>query len=71
MTDWKKLKGKNVTVYAAGVVYRGTVVELGIGTLLLRAAGGFREIPWETISRVVEGGAAPPKQPSALQAGGS
>lgn len=54
MTDWRRLTGKTVTVEAGGVTYRGTVVEIGTHSLLLRASAGFREIPWERIRRVEE-----------------
>jgi len=54
MADWRRLRGKRVRVLAAGVEYRGTVVELGIESLILKSAGGFREIAWDRISRVVE-----------------
>ena len=69
MTDWAKLRGHSVSVYAGGVLYRGTVVELGPHSLLLRAAGGFREIPWEKITRVLEEEAQPRMAPSALKKG--
>ena len=54
MADWRRLRGKKVRVLAAGVEYRGTVVELGIESLILKSAAGFREIAWDRISRVVE-----------------
>ncbi len=52
--DWRHLRGKEVTVLAGGIEYRGVVVELGETALLLRAPTGHREIPWETITRVAE-----------------
>lgn len=70
MKDWRNLKGKSVVVQASGVTYRGTVVEAGVSSLLLRAASGFREIPWEAIQRVEEvpgAGAARAAGPSALK----
>ena len=54
MRDWQHLKGKKVVVNAGGIQYRGVVMELGERTLLLRAAGGHREIPWERITRMQE-----------------
>ena len=54
MRDWKHLRGKSVIVHASGIVYRGVVVELGVSNLLLRAPAGFREIPWERVTRIVE-----------------
>jgi hypothetical protein len=66
MTDWRKLRGRTVTVHASGTSYRGTVVEIGVHSLLLRATAGFREIPWERITRVVEEGTESSGPPSAL-----
>lgn len=60
MTDWKRLRGKTVAVLADGVEYRGTVVELGLESLVLRGAAGMREIPWDRIGRVAE---VPPAAP--------
>lgn len=57
MNHGRNLKGKQVTVHASGTVYRGTVVEMGEDTLVLRAAGGFREIPWDRVTRVTDEGA--------------
>ncbi|MBI5015439.1 MAG: hypothetical protein HZB55_08095 [Deltaproteobacteria bacterium] len=54
MKDWRHLRGKSVIVQAAGITYRGTVVELGPANLLLKAASGFREIPWERVQRIDE-----------------
>ena len=67
MREWRHLKGKRVVVSAAGVEYRGVVIELGESTLLLRAAGGHREIPWERVTAMREdrGGSAP-RGPSIL-----
>lgn len=67
MKDWRHLKGKRVVVSAGGVEYRGTVLELGETSLLLRAAGGHREIPWERVTRMREDrGATAPRGPSIL-----
>lgn len=68
MKDWRHLKGKRVIVTAGGVEYRGTVWELGEQTLVLRAAAGHQEIPWERVTRIQEqsGTAAPPRGPSIL-----
>lgn len=69
--DWRNLRGKSVVVHASGITYRGTVVEAGVATLLLRAASGFREIPWEKIQRVEEApageGSSGAGRPSALK----
>ena len=54
MRDWRNLGGKNVTVHAQGIIYRGTVVEMGETSLLLKAAVGFREIPWDRITGIEE-----------------
>ena len=54
MTDWGHLTGRAVTVYALGITYRGRVVEMGEASLLLKAEGGFREIPWDQITRIEE-----------------
>ena len=54
MRQWQHLRGKAVVVVATGVTYRGTVVELGVATLLLKAPSGFREIPWERIQHIEE-----------------
>ena len=67
MRDWQHLQGKRVVVSAAGVEYRGTVVELGEHRVLLRAASGHREIPWERVTRIREDrGATAPRGPSIL-----
>lgn len=57
-TDWRRLQGKAVRVIAAGMEYRGVLVELGEGALVLRSPTGVREIPWETVSQVREDGPA-------------
>lgn len=54
MRDWRRIRGKKVTVHALGVAYRGTVVEMGEKTLVLKGRGGFQEIPWDRISRIEE-----------------
>ncbi|HSH68876.1 MAG TPA: hypothetical protein VK997_03080 [Deferrisomatales bacterium] len=54
MKDWRNLKGKRVVVVAGGVEYRGTLLELGESSLLLRAASGHREIRWERVTRMRE-----------------
>jgi hypothetical protein len=69
MKDWRHLRGKAVTVHSSGITYRGTVVEMGVASLILKAGSGFREIPWERIQRIEEdpgGGGPGPKGPSAL-----
>lgn len=54
MKPWSNLRGREVTVLASGIRYRGTVVEMGEESLLLRSATGFREIPWERVTRIEE-----------------
>lgn len=60
MKDWRHLKGRRVTVRAAGTVYRGTIVELGETSLVLRAEAGFREVPWDRILRIDDEGPGAP-----------
>ncbi len=71
MTDWRRLVGREVSVTASGLLYRGKVVELGPHSLLLKTVTGVREIPWERITRVTESGGAPSAPPSALSSGKS
>ena len=69
MKDWRHLKGRKVVVTAAGVEYRGTLVELGETSVVLRAPGGHREIPWARVTRIREEGggrANTPRRPSIL-----
>ncbi|MEW6488087.1 MAG: hypothetical protein AB1578_09250 [Thermodesulfobacteriota bacterium] len=54
MADWRQLTGKAVRVMAAGVEYRGIVVELGETALLLHSFTGAVEIPWERITSLEE-----------------
>jgi len=54
VTDWNRLRGQRVRVMASGFAYRGIVVELGEGALVLRTETGIQEIPWERISQVTE-----------------
>lgn len=48
---------------ASGVEYRGVVVEMGEGALMLRSSTGMLEIPWERISHVEEVTRVPEARP--------
>ncbi len=54
MGDVRGLVGKRVVVKAAGVEYRGVLVELGLRDLVLRTRLGVQQIPWERVGRVIE-----------------
>lgn len=63
MSDWSRLGGRTVRVVASGVEYRGVVVEMGEGALMLRSSTGMLEIPWERISHVEEVTRVPEARP--------
>ncbi len=52
--DMRRLVGRPVVVRAAGMEYRGTLVELGLRDLVLRTRLGVQQIPWERVGRVFE-----------------
>ena len=54
MTEWHRLRGKRVRVHASGVIYRGVLLEMGEGSLVLRTESTVQEIPWDRISQVAE-----------------
>jgi hypothetical protein len=64
VTDWRNLRGKTVIVHALDITYRGTVVEMGETSLLLKAEGGFREISWAQITGLEELDSTPTSDPT-------
>ncbi len=54
MGDLRRLVGKRVVVKAAGVEYRGVLVELGVRDLVLRTRLGVQQVPWDQVGRVFE-----------------
>jgi hypothetical protein len=68
LKDWRYLTGKKVLIQASGITYRGTMVEMGVSSVILKGPEGFQEIPWTRITRMEEdrGSGPGPAGPSGL-----
>ena len=52
MRTWNEYTGQEVTLYAMGITYKGRIIEMTEGSVLLRSDLGHREIPMGAVVKI-------------------